>query len=50
MDTFYPFAATLQEFIKNRLNTTSEKDTTKQKAVTMYADNLKVFLIDVSEH
>jgi len=43
MDTFYPFAAPLQEFIKDRLNTTSKKDFTKQKAVTTYAHNFKEF-------
>lgn len=50
MDTFYPFAFSLQEVIKDRLHTTSKINFTNEKAVTMYANNLSELLTDGSEH
>lgn len=40
MDTFYPFASSLQEVIEDRLHTTSKIDFTNETAKIIHANNL----------
>lgn len=50
MDTFYPFASSLQEVIEDRLHTTSKIDFTNETAKIIHANNLSELQIDGSEH